>query len=180
MVLSERHVQTLKDIHRYSRIKRFHGLMPRKQTLLYEEGVVDVLVEAGLVEEGVIQTRCGSNPLGYRLSEKGREDLKRLGADCSTREWRVLCEEGSALLDDLEEGDIDMLMDIHHLSQLKRFDGMAPKFIMEKYCSSQLKALYDLGYILYIKLKGPEVTCDKGYVLSEKAQKLLRHVGVNI
>ncbi len=179
MLLTERHVQILKDIQHYSKIKRYHGLMPRKLTLVYDEGVLESLLESGLVEEGVILTTCGSNPVGYKLSEKGRDDLRNLGIDFTTDAWKVLKSDNCVSMDDLEESDIEVLMDIFHLTQLKRYDGIAPKFILENYNRNQLKALYDLGYILYIKLKGAEIDCEKGYVLSEKAHKLLRQVGLN-
>lgn len=179
MILTEKHVQILRDIHHYAKIKRYHGLMPRKLTLFYDEGLLESLLESGLVKEGIIQTTCGSNPEGYRLSKKGKCDLKELGIDLRTDEWKVLQSDSVVHLDDLEEGDIEVLMDIYHLTQLKHYGGMAPQYIMENYSSSQLKALYDLGYILYIKLKGAEISSEKGYVLSEKAHKLLRQVGFN-
>lgn len=179
MLLTDRHVQILKDIHHYAKIKRYHGLMPRKLTMVYDEGIMESLLESGLVEEGIILTTCGSNPVGYRLSDKGKADLKNLGIDFTTDAWKVLQDDSYVSLDDLEESDIDLLMDIYHLMQLKRYDGIAPKFILENYSRSQLKALYDLGYILYIKLKGAEIDYEKGYVLSEKAYKLLRQVGIS-
>lgn len=179
MILTDRHIQILKDVSHYSKIQRYHGLMPRKEALLYDEDLLEGLVENGLVEEGVIEKSCGSNPVGYRLSEKGKSDLKSVGIDFTSDEWKVLQSDSHVHLDDLEEDDIQVLVDMYHLTRLKRFDGMAPKFIMEHYSSSQLKALYDLGYILYIKLKGAEISCEKGYVLSEKAHRLLRQVGFN-
>lgn len=179
MKFAERHLQVLQDIYRYSRIERYHGMLPQRLTYAYDDGVLPELMEMGLVEEGVILTRCGSNPIGFRLSEKGKQDLKDNGIDLLNVEWERFRQDESVDLDGLSEEDLDVLMDIYYLTKTKKYNGIAPRHLLEDYGRPRLEFLYDAGLILYIKLKGKNVQREKGYVLSERATTLLRRSGIS-
>lgn len=177
MILTEHHVELLKHIHTYSKIKQYHGMLPRKEAAVYDDRLIDYLLEQGLVEEGVIITTCGSNPKGYRLAEGAKDELDALGIDIGGEEWRQLKETRSVTADGLEREHIDLLMDIYHFSKIKKFHGIAPRFVLDSYDTDVIKFLYDTGYIFYIKLKGSKVDHEKGYVLSDKAYRLLEQAG---
>jgi hypothetical protein len=159
VILTEKHIQLLKDINRYSRIKRYHGLLPRKECFMFDDAVLESLQENGIVEEGVIFTRCGSNPTGYRIAEHAKEELKKLGVDFSDHggDWDKVKEEEVVTLDQLEKEHIDALMD--------------------DYDKAVIDYLYDAGYIFQIKVKGKNVKYEKGFVLSDKSVKILKQLG---
>lgn len=177
MILTEKHIQVLKDINRYARIKRYHGLLPKRECFVYEDAILESLQENGIVEEGVIFTSCGSNPTGYRIAEQAREDLRRLGVDLNSEDWDRAKDEESVTLDQLEQDHVDTLVDIYHFSRINKFGGMAPKAVLEDYDRGVVEYLYDAGYIYQIKVKGKNVRYEKGYVLSDKAFKILKHLG---
>ena len=179
VILTEKHIQLLKDINRYSRIKRYHGLLPRKECFMFDDAVLESLQENGTVEEGVIFTRCGSNPTGYRIAEHAKEELKKLGVDFSDHggDWDKVKEEEVVTLDQLEKEHIDALVDVYHFSKTNKFGGMAPTDIMDDYDKAVIDYLYDAGYIFQIKVKGKNVKYEKGFVLSDKSVKILKQLG---
>ena len=81
MLLTTRHVQILKDIDRFSGIQRYHGLLPEKHAMLYDDEVLSDLLEQNLVEERTVIARCGRMMKGYRLTENAREDLGGMGVE---------------------------------------------------------------------------------------------------
>ncbi|MCM0754250.1 hypothetical protein M7784_03190 [Desulfovibrio aminophilus] len=177
MILTEKHIQLLKDIERFSRIKRYHGLLPRKECFMFDDAILESLQENGIVEEGVIFTRCGSNPTGYRIAEHAKEELKKLGVDFSERDWDKVKQEEDVALDQLEKEHLDALVDVYHFSKTSKFGGMAPKDIMDDYDKAVIDYLYDAGYIFQIKVKGKSVKYEKGYVLSDKSMRILKQLG---
>lgn len=176
MILTEKHIQILKDIHMFSRIKRYHGMLPQKDAVIYDENAMDYLMDEGLVEEGCIFTTCGNNPKGYRLSDTARDDLKELGVSLSGQEFENLEEADFIATDHLTKDHLDVLMDIQHLTQINKFHGIAPRHVMDEYDKALLKDLYDSGYVFHIKLKGKKVKYEKGLVLSDKAQRMLQQL----
>ncbi|MGE4554333.1 MAG: hypothetical protein AB7D57_14575 [Desulfovibrionaceae bacterium] len=178
MILTERHLQILKHIHAYSKIKQYHGMVPRKEAASYDERLLQSLLDNGLVEEGVIITTCGSNPKGYRLSEEAKHELEGLGLNIQAEEWDRVKESDAVANDRLDKEHIETLVDVYHFSKIKKFNGIAPKFVVDNYDKDVVKFLYDAGYIFYIKLKGARVENEKGYVLSERATRLLEQAGL--
>ncbi len=177
MILTEKHIQILKDINRFAGIKRYHGLLPRKECFLYDDAHLEYLLEHGIVEEGAIYTRCGSNPTGYRIAENAKDELKKLGVDFSDDDWDRVKEEEDITQDQLEKEHIDALVDVYHFAKISRFGGMAPKEIMDDYDKTVIEYLYDAGYVFQIKVKGKSVKYEKGYVLSDKSMRILKQLG---
>lgn len=176
MILTEGHVQILKDIHMFSRIKRYHGMLPQKDVAVYDDKLFGYLIEKGLVEEGCIFTTCGSNPKGYRLSEKAHKSLKKFGIDLDDGGWDKVKDMNFVASDQLAPEHVDVLRDIHLFSQIKQYHGIAPKSALMDFDPDVVKYLYDAGYIFHIKLKGQNVKHEKGYILSEKAMRVLRQL----
>ncbi|MEF2146123.1 MAG: hypothetical protein V3573_11815 [Desulfovibrionaceae bacterium] len=178
MILTEKHVQILKHIQAYANVKRYHGMLPEREALAYDELVLDSLKENGLVEEGMIMTSCGSNPKGYRLSDGARAELEAFGIDFTDRGWEKVRNDDNVSMDQLDKEHIEMLRDIYHLSRVSRNHGVAPGAVLDDYEKPLLRMLYDMGYVFHIKLKGKNVKHGDGYVLSDKATRLLRQIGL--
>lgn len=173
--LSEKHVQILQDIHNFSRLKRYHGLLPHRETLLYDDDVFRDLRRSNYVEKGVVFTSCGSSLTGYRLAEGAREQLRLRGVELA-EPGRGGHEALAEVEDLLEPEHIDILVDVYHLSHTHKYGGIAPKQMLSDYEKKMVKMLYDAGYIFYIKLKGKDVKHRKGYILSRRGARLLREL----
>lgn len=178
MILTREHIQLLKHVQAYSNVKRYHGMLPEREALAYDSKMLDHLKECGLLEEGTILTSCGSNPRGYRLAKNARKELNSLGIDFADRAWEKVRNDDEVTLDQLDKEHIDLLRDIYHLSKVTRFCGVAPKDMLRDYDNTVLYMLYDMGYVYHIKLKGKNVRHGDGYVLSDKAQRLLLQYGL--
>jgi hypothetical protein len=178
MILTEQHIQILKHIHAYTNVKRYHGMLPEREALAYDDNVLEYLKECGVVEEGIIITSCGSNPKGFRLAEGARHELESLGIDFTDKGWEKVRNDDYVALDQLDKEHIELLRDIYHLSKVSRFCGVAPCEMLEDYERTLLRMLYDMGYVFHIKLKGKNVRHGDGYVLSDKAMRLLRQSGM--
>ena len=174
--LAPKHIQVLKDIRRFAQIGRYHGMLPEKHALMYEQGVLDFLEELNLIEIGTVIAQCGAHMTGYRLTEGSRRDLKAMGveldAETAPRERSTEDEDGC-----LTSDQIEILADLFHISRVKKFGGITPKEMLDEYDKKDVKVLYELGYILYIKLKGKAVKHGKGYILTDQSLRLLRRLG---
>lgn len=179
MILSQQHIKLLQDVSSFSGMERYHGLMPERHALLYDDEVVQDLLENNLVDEGHITTSCGLETKGYRLSDTARDDLARLGVDLRDHDWDQIKDSKLIIEDELTREDIELLTEVYHYSKIKRHHGIAPKELMEDCDKKRLKDLYKSGYLFNIRLKGQTVKHEKGYVLTEKAHSLLKHVGVS-
>lgn len=178
MILTQEHIQFLKHVQAYTNVKRYHGMLPEREALAYEDGMLERLKECGLVEEGTILTSCGSNPKGYRLAKGARQELMSLGIDFTDKGWEKVRNDDDVALDQLDREHLDILRDIFHLSRVTRFCGVAPLEMLQDYDPMLLRMLYDMGYVYHIKLKGKNVRHGNGYVLSDKARRLLREYGL--
>lgn len=177
IILTPRHIQIVKDVDRFSRIKRYHGMLPKKDAGLYDEKVFETLLENRIIEEGTVFATCGSFFKGYRLAPTAKKDLKKLGYDVEQSRDKILPE-----LDEeevLDEEMLEVLQDVGNFCRIKKYCGIAPKHALEDYDKELLKELYGQGYIFQIKIKGPDVKYEKGYILSERGQNLLTRLGLN-
>ncbi|WP_018123453.1 hypothetical protein [Desulfovibrio oxyclinae] len=177
MALTDTDIGILRDIQNYARIERYLGMLPAKLASVYSEGALEGLMEAGLVDEGTIFTNCGSNPSGYRLTDEGRAALFNEGGQDAGKRWRKLTEAKHPDAEMLDAETLDVLVDIYHLSKLRRSGGLVRKELLEDYERASLSALYDLGLIFWVKLKGRGVESGKGYIISDRAVRLLKLVG---
>lgn len=176
MILTQRHVQVLRDIYRFNKIKRYHGLLPEKHAMFYDADLLTTLEDRGLIEEGTVIARCGKQLRGYRLTEDARKKLKDMGVSLSTPE-EDFDQAPPDEHDELGPEHVRVLADMYHFSQVAKYNGITPRHEIEDYPKNDVKLLYDLGYILYIKLKGAGVKYSKGYILTEAGLRLLRAKG---
>ncbi len=176
MLLTTRHVQILKDIDRFSGIQRYHGLLPEKHALLYDDHMLSYLQDQNLVEEGTVIARCGRMMRGYRLTENAREDLDSMGVELRMEPEGESAEFPEFIDDELGTEHIRALRDLYHMTQIRKFNGIAPKHEVEDYDKAVIKLLYDFGYIIYIKVKGKSVKYTKGYILTDDGIKLLKRM----
>lgn len=175
--LSQEHVKLMQDIYAFSGMERYHGLMPERHAVLYEEEVIRDLVTNNLVDEGFLTTSCGMENKGYRLTRTAQEELARLGVDLEEH-CNGDADSGYANHDELMKEDIDLLGEIYHFTKIKRYHGIAPRDMFDENDRKRVKYLYKSGYLYNIRLKGPSVIFEKGYVLTDRAHSLLKHIGV--
>ncbi|WP_419779663.1 hypothetical protein [Maridesulfovibrio sp.] len=178
MVLNERHMQLLKHVRSYSKIERYHGLLPKRETYLYDKGLIDKLLEAGLIDEGSICTACGNNLVGYRISRMAEKEFDRLDMDVKDNDWETFCGIDVEINEILDKVHIKALIDIFHLSRISLFRGIAPRCILqEAFTEDILNVLLDVGYINKISLKGPAILYENGFVLADRASRMLKQAG---
>jgi hypothetical protein len=178
MVLTDSHLQVLKHINGYSNIKRYHGLLPKKEAAIYDDDLIKYLIDLGLIEEGVIFTSCGNSRVGYKISSKAASEFNKYGIDIKNSDWDKLCEVDFEIDDCLDKEHIKALMDIYHFSRINLYCGIAPRRMMEQsYNHEVFCVLEDIGFVNRISLKGPSVSYRNGYVLSSKASRMLQQIG---
>lgn len=178
MILNEKHIQVLKHINSYSNIKRYHGLLPKREAATHDSVIIDYLCDIGLIEVGEICTSCGNNLSGYRISGKAAAEFEKYGIDIKNSDWEKLCEVDFEIDTCLDKEHIRALMDIYHFSRINQFCGIAPRRMMEQhYKSDVFCVLQDIGFVNRISLKGPSVSYRNGYVLSTKASRMLQQIG---
>jgi len=71
-------VDIMEDIHHFSRIGRYRGLMPEKKAREYEACDLEDLLNHGYVYRVKIRWAAGKKSDGYVISTKGHHLLKRL------------------------------------------------------------------------------------------------------
>lgn len=177
-VVTPKALEVLRDVYSFSKIKRYHGLLPETESAVYDEGTIQNLVLAGLLEEGIIFTTCGSKLRGWRLTGQSQKLLEETGVDFNRINWENIRQTPSIDEDGLEKEHFDVLLDIYHMTKVKVFSYVAPKDLLEPFGRNMLKFLYDAGYLLYIKIKGSDVKRQKGYILTDRATGILKKAGL--
>ncbi len=178
MVLTERHMLLLKHIRSYSKIDRYHGLLPKRETYLYDPELISELLKSGLIDEGSICTSCGNNLEGYRVSRKVEKEFDRFGEEIKDKDWETFCGIDIEINEILDKVHVRALIDVFHLSRISLFRGIAPKSIMqESFTADILNVLLDVGYINKISLKGPAILYESGFVLTDRASRMLKQAG---
>jgi len=173
MILTQEHIQVLREIAGFATVKRYHGMLPGKHAVMYDEAMLAQLLEQGLIEEGVIFSQCGASSKGYRLSAKAREQLREMGLEFNSGDWEKIGAMDYVSRDGLGQEHLDLLSDMRHFSRITLYGGIMPKEFVGEYAKEVVGLLYDGGYIFYIKLKGEGVRYKKGYVLSDKGTYVL-------
>lgn len=172
----ETELQILRDVQRFSTVKRYHGLLPEKYALLYDQGTLHSLLRQSLLESGMVLSRCGSKLHGYRLTDQAATALRELGLgaagspmSCSFRELQG---------EELDCLDLQILADVLHYSRIRRNGGLCPKDeLYEDHGKKDVKRLYEMGLLLYVKLKDAGGKSRKGYVLSELGRRIMDSAG---
>lgn len=176
MLLTTRHIQILKDIDRFSGVQRYHGMLPEKHALLYNDDALYSLQENNLVEERTVIAQCGRMMKGYRLTDTALDDLNKAGVELRSDDPSGQEVPTEIVDEELGPEHIRVLQDFFHMTQIHKFNGIAPKQEVEDYDKRVIQLLYDLGYIIYIKIKGKSVKYSKGYILTDDGRKLLKRM----
>lgn len=178
MVLNERHIQLLKHVRSYSKIERYHGLLPKRETYLYDQELIAELLEAGLINEGSICASCGNNLEGYSISRKAEKEFDRLHMDIKDHDWEAFCGIDVEINEILDKVHVRALIDIFHLSRISLYRGIAPRSVLQAaFTEDILNVLLDVGYINKISLKGPAILYENGFVLADRASRMLKQAG---
>lgn len=178
MVLNERHMQLLKHIKSYAAIKRYHGLLPKREAAFYDIELLEGLLDAGLIEEGSICTSCGNNLEGYRLSREAEREFENKGIDIKDSDWERICCVDMEIDQYLDKVHVKALMDIYYLTRVSMFGGIAPIDVLAgSYTEDVFNVLLDVGFVYRISLKGPTIRYENGFVLSDKASRMLQQAG---
>jgi DNA-binding NarL/FixJ family response regulator len=178
LILSQQHIKLMQDISAFAGMERYHGLMPERHAVIYDDEVIRDLVDNNLVDEGVLTTTCGMETKGFKLTDTAKDELERLGLDLDDEGWDDIKDLVYVTDDDLTKEDIELLTEVYHFTKIKRYHGIAPRDMLEECDKKRVKDLYKSGYLFNIRLKGPSVKHEKGYVLTDRGHSLLKHIGV--
>ncbi|WP_432736222.1 hypothetical protein [Maridesulfovibrio sp. FT414] len=171
-------MQLLKHIKSYSRIQRYHGMLPGREAVFYDQFLLDELLAAGLIEKGSVCTSCGNTLVGYRLSKKAESEFEKKGIGANDSDWENICCVDMEIDQYLDRVHVKALIDIYHLTRVSFFGGLAPKGMLASgYAETVLNVLLDVGFIYKISLKGPTIKYENGFVLSDKASRMLQQAG---
>lgn len=167
---NQEHLKILKDIFLFSKVHRYHGMLPRKLALFYDEAAIDELLLAEFIERVHFKYPCGSNTMLLRLTPAG------LAALHASQEPTETLPDDIAL-DELTPAQWDLLSDVYHLSQLRRHGGIMPleKVEDDKMDPKIINELYARGFLIRVKAEMGSGKKRKGFILSNKG---LRHLNL--
>ncbi|GAB7079687.1 hypothetical protein [Megalodesulfovibrio paquesii] len=168
MQLQQEHLKILKDISLFARVHRYHGMLPRKLALFYDEAAIDELLEAELIERVHFKYPCGSNTMLLRLTPTGANTLQQQQASDDTLP-------DNDVLDELTPEQWDVLSDMYHTSQLRRYAGILPleKIDDERLNPKIINVLYARGFIIRVKAEMGSGKKRKGFIISNKGLRYL-------
>lgn len=170
MHISENQYYILKDIHIISRLGE-SGCLPHKDALIYNRQELLELLEGDYVNEVALVKPCGGEIRGLKLTRRGEWLLRKLEANYAVDKVEP-CAVGSAVC--LEPDLTDILLDIYHFCRLKKSGGLFPRKEAESYSQDDLEYLYLHGYIFKIQIGTKSGKREKGFVLSNKGEKVIR------
>lgn len=168
MQLNQEHLKVLKDISLFSRVHRYHGMLPRKLALFYDDQTIDDLLHAEYIERVHFKYPCGSNTMLLRLTTAGAAALQ---ADVGAAEMLP----DNVVLDELTQEQWDVLSDIYHTSQLRRYGGILPleKVEDERMDPKIINKLYARGFLIRVKAEMGSGKKRKGFIISNKGLRYL-------
>ncbi len=172
------HFKILKDISAFSSIKRYHGMLPAKLALFYDQSKVNKLIEDECVERIVISFPCGSETVMLALTERGHEMLEALLPEYEKAVARVSpAEEDDGSMQaqsGLSREQCILISDVYHYSNIHEYGGLMPYDILERYSSKDVNALSASGYLIHVKAEMGKGKKRKGVILTDKALSTLQ------
>lgn len=167
MQLNQEHLKILKDVSVFSKVHRYHGMLPRKLTLFYDEEIIDDLLHAEYIERVHFNYPCGSNTMLLRLTSAGQQALK-LNED-------VIESMPPEQVEELTQEQWDVLSDVYHISQLREHAGILPleKVDAMKVDPKIVNHLYARGFLIRVKAEMGTGKKRKGYIISNKGLRYL-------
>lgn len=167
MQLNQEHLKILKDVSVFSRVHRYHGMLPRKLTLFYDEDSIDDLLHAEFIERVHFNYPCGSNTILLRLTPSGQKALQE--------NEDALEPLPGETLNELTQEQWDVLSDVYHISQLRRYAGIMPLQAVEeeKLDPKIVNHLYARGFLIRVKAEMGSGKKRKGFLLTNKGLRYL-------
>ncbi len=167
MQLNQEHLKILKDVSVFSRVHRYHGMLPKKLTLFYDENIIDELLHAEYIERVHFNYPCGSNTMLLRLTSTGQTALQE--------NEDALEPMPDDIMNELTQEQWDVLSDIYHISQLRRYAGIMPLQAIEdeKLEPKIVNSLYARGFLIRVKAEVGTGKKRKGFLLTNKGLRYL-------
>lgn len=175
MQISENQFYMLKDIHLIGKVGSKGGCLPLKDALIYNPQELRELQDHDFIKAVTLMMPCGGEVRGFKLTHKGEWTLRKLEAKYvldSLDATVQLCAERHCLTPD----QVDILRDIYHYCRLRKSGGIFPRKEAEAYSADDLEFLYLQGYILKIQFRNLSDKKEKGFILSNKGDEIVRSV----
>lgn len=173
MHVSDNQYYILKDVHVISRLGGSSGCLPHKDALIYDRQELMELLEGDYVKEVTLMKPCGGEIRGLKLTRRGEWLLRKLEAKYAVDKTEP-CDVESAGQVCLGPDLVDILRDMYHFCRLKKSGGIFPHKEAESYLQDDLEFLYLNGYIFKIQLGAKPGKREKGFVLSNKGEAVVR------
>lgn len=170
MPLTQRQVAILNSVAQFANVARYHGVMPSRHLIAYEDAEVQDLVDGGLVEWATFTYGCGKNMEGLRITPEGERRAAR-----DTVQEPVLDDAGR----ELAMEHLLILQDVYHFSRMPRYRRMMPDKKAKHYMECDFEDLVNRGFILKMKIKAGGERATKGYVISGKGERALMQAGLD-
>lgn len=170
---SPEHLKILKDIAVFSRVHRYHGMLPRKLAMFYDDAAIEDLLREEHIERVHFNYPCGSESVLLRLTESGQRLL------AESRD--ALDAMGESPMEELTPQQWNLLSDIYHTSQLRKYGGIMPlgKIEDEKLSPKEVNQLYARGYLIRVKAEMGSGKKRKGFLISNKGLRTLNLGGAS-
>ncbi len=189
MLLPQTQASILATVAQFRDIAKYHGVMPHKHVIAFDEGDTKALVAHDLLEWTTFTLPCGVDIKGLRLTPEG----ERFQADpsCELLDASPRCQgatpepSGQPLATDqppvpqaaieplLAHEYLIILKDVFHFSAMPRYHFMMPKKKARFYEADDVKDLLDRGYIIHVRVEAGGDRKYKGYTISTKGRQAL-------
>ncbi len=176
MQVTENQFYMLKDIHVLTKVGAKGGCLPLKDALIYDPKELRGLQDNDYVKAVTLMMPCGGEVRGFKLTRKGEWTLRKLEA-----KYRLDSLDAAIQLHAerhcLTPDQVDILRDIYHFCRLRKSGGIFPRKEAEAACrADDLEFLYLHGYILKIQSGDSSGKKEKGFILSNKGEDVVRDV----
>jgi hypothetical protein len=173
MNLRENQFYMLKDIHVLSKAGLSGGCLPMKDALIYNQDDLEDLQEREYVKPVTLMMPCGGQIRGFKLTHRGEWTLRKMEAKAFWDAHENL-PQAAVLGECLTPDQVDILLDIYHFCRLTRSGGLLPRREAENFQHDDLEYLYLNGYIMKIQTGQGSGKKEKGFVLSNKGEQVVK------
>ncbi|WP_027185136.1 hypothetical protein [Desulfovibrio inopinatus] len=166
MTLTERQMNIVQTVADFDSIDRYQGTLPRKHAFMYDEKDINELVHSDILQWVKLTFPCGKGVKGLRLTSTGRKFLEGPKRACTSNETLPT------------PSQLDLLCDIVYTCRISLFRGIMPKSMIRQYAENDVEELYLGGFILRIKIRLEDGEKLKGFILTAKANRLLKELAL--
>lgn len=187
MLLPQTQASILATVAQFRDIAKYHGVMPHKHVIAFDEGDTQALVAQDLLEWTTFTLPCGVDIKGLRLTPEG----ERFQADpsCELHHDAPRSQDAPPVPDGtplatlqathpatqplLAHEYLVILKDVFHFSAMPRYHFMMPKKKARFYEADDIEDLIDRGYIIQVRVEAGGDRKYKGYTISTKGRQAL-------